>query len=292
MFSCVRDQNLQRLGRWLCRQFQRLLDSIQWEAVGDDFQHREFLFEHQGGCRSLDVNGGAVAAQDFLFVNAHGRRGKFDLGYRVVCGEKQNTTAGPRRRQRFDYKRGMRDSYENGIGSPPFGSGLYCSYQLTIGWVEGLNGAKGEALGAALGDGIASEEVAGTQLADHQELQADGAAADDQDGLARGDAGFIDGFDDGVNGLDEGGFFEADIVGKRDHAALSDPGHGFYVLSEAAAVGSKAGGEAGGFVLLALGKEAFFAVEAFGAGRVVKAHDAVAGLPLGDAGACGHDSAG
>ena len=133
---------------------------------------------------------------------------------------------------------------------------------------------------SALCNWIAGVELGAFELADHEQLQADGAAAEDENGLARGDTRLLDGFHDGVDGLDEGGFFEADVVGERHDAALGDPRHGFHVLGEAAAVWREARGQAGRFVLLALGKEAFFAVEAPAAGRVVKAHYAIAGRPF------------
>jgi len=102
----------------------------------------------------------------------------------------------------------------------------------------------------------------------------------------------LDGFDDGVDGLDEGSFLERDVVGQRDDALLRDPGHGFDVFGEAAAVGCEAGGEAGGLVLFALREEAALAIEAFAAGNVMKAHDAVAEFPFSDAAADGDDGAG
>jgi len=181
----------------------------------------------------------------------------------------------------------MRYGHQHGIGSPPFSLGLYCIYKLTICWVKGLYRTKGETFGAALGNGIASVEVGGLQPAHHQELQADGTAADYQDRFVRRYPSLLYGFDDGVDGLDEGGFFEGDIVRQRDDAALGDPGHGFDVFAEAAAVGREAAGEAGGLILLALRIEALFAVEAGAAGRVVETHHAIARLPFGDAGTDG-----
>ncbi len=97
---------------------------------------------------------------------------------------------------------GNRD--QNRVGPPAFGPGLYLFYKLTTGRVESFNGAQCEAFGAALGHGIAGVEVGALQLSDHQELQADGAASEDEDVFALLDAGFLDGFDDGVDGLDEG----------------------------------------------------------------------------------------
>src|SRR5260370_38977835 len=186
----------------------------------------------------------------------------------------------------------MRYGDQHAIRPPPLGLGLNCGYKLTICWVKGLYRAKGQALSAALGDGIAGVEVRGLQLANHEKLQADGAAADYENGFTWRDARLLHGFDDGVDRLDEGSFFERDIVRKRDDAALCDPGHGFDVFAEAAAVLRDAAGAAGALVLLTLREEALLAVEAFGAGRVVEAHYAVAGFPFGDTGAHGDDRAG
>src|ERR1700751_4942002 len=136
--------------------------------MGNNIHHRKFLVQHQGGCSFLDVHRSAVAAQDFLFIDANCRSGKFDLGYRVVCGEEQNTSPWTRCGERVSYQSRMRCSNQHGIGSPPFGFGLYCIYKLTICWVKGLYRTKGEALAAALGNGITSVEVTGLQLTDHQ----------------------------------------------------------------------------------------------------------------------------
>src|SRR4029077_3080163 len=186
----------------------------------------------------------------------------------------------------------MRYSHQHGISPPPFGLGPYGAHKLTICWVKGLYRDKCQALGAALRDGIAGVEVPSLQLADHQKLQSVGAPANHQDGFGRGYASLLHRFNNGVNRLDEGGFFKGDIVGKRDDAALGYPGHGFDVFAEAAAVGCEAAGEAGGLVLLALREEAFLTVKAFAAGRVMEAHDAIAGLPFGDAGADSYDGTG
>jgi len=96
---------------------------------------------------------------------------------------------------------------------------------------------------------------------------------------------------DGVYGLDEGSFLERDFVGQTDDTSLGDPGHGFDVFGEAAAVGGEAGSEAGGLVLFALREETAFAIETFSARDVVKAHHAVAEFPFGDAAADGDDGA-
>src|SRR5882757_6861855 len=260
--------------------------------MSDNIHDREFLVYHQGSRSFLNVYRSTVATQDFLFIDPNCRCGKLDLGNRIVRGEEQDTSPGARCRKRVSYESRMRHGHQYGIGSPPFSLGLYCIYKLTICWVKGLYRTKGETLGAALGNGIASVEASGLQLADHQELQADGAAADYQDRFVRCYPSLLYGFDDGVDRLDEGGFFEGDVVRERDDAALGNPGHGFDVFAEAAAVGREASGEAGRLVLLALRIEALFAVKAGAAGRVVEAHHAIAGLPFGDAGADGDYCAG
>src|SRR5256884_5904242 len=155
-----------------------------------------------------------------------------------------------------------------------------------------LNRPKRRALGAALSEGVAGIETGPGQLRDHQELQADGTAADDQDGFACRYAGLLDGFQNRVDGLDEGGFFEADVLGNRHDAALGDPRHGFYIFAEAPAVESKAGGQASGLVLLALRKEATLAVQAFATWHVMKTHHAITLFPFADPTADGNHRAG
>src|SRR2546429_7874070 len=66
-----------------------------------------------------------------------------------------------------------------------------------------LNRPKRRALGAALSEGVAGIERGPGQLRDHQELQADGTAADDQDGFACRYAGLLDGFQNRVDESEE-----------------------------------------------------------------------------------------
>src|SRR5262249_52387320 len=145
-------------------------------------------------------------------------------------------------------------------------------HQLTIGRVKGLYRAKGQAFGPADGHGITGKDASAFELRNHEELKTDGAAAGDEYGFASGNAGFLHRFDDGVDGLDEGGFFKADVIGKGHDTPFGNPRHGFDVLREAAAIGREAAGKAGGLVLLALGEEAVLAVEALTTRDVVKAH--------------------
>ena len=95
-----------------------------------------------------------------------------------------------------------------------------------------------------------------------------------------------------VDWFDEGGLFKSDTVGQGDHAALGNPGHRFDVFSKAATVGRKASRETGGFVLLALGERAAFAVKAGATGNVMETHHAIAGLEFRHTRADGDDGAG
>src|ERR1700685_3133629 len=138
------------------------------------------------------------------------------------------------------------------IRTPTVRAGSYLFYKLTTGWVKRLQGAEREAFLAALWNWITGIQLSLFQLADHEQLQPDGAAPEDQDGLSLYDARLLNGFHNGVDGLDEGCFFEASIVRERNNAAFCDPRHGFHVFGEAAAIRSQARRKAGRFVLLAL----------------------------------------
>jgi hypothetical protein len=67
---------------------------------------------------------------------------------------------------------------QNRVGPPTLGPGFYFFYKLTTGGVESFKGAQGEALGTALDHGVAGVQFGALEVGDHQELQADGAAAD------------------------------------------------------------------------------------------------------------------
>src|SRR5580700_455171 len=108
--------------------------------------------------------------------------------------------------------------YQNGVGPPASGSGLYVFYKLTTGGVESLKCTERQALGTALYNRVAGVELGAFEVGDHEELEADGAAAKDQDVLAFRDAGLLHRFNNGVNRLDEGSFLEADVVRQRDDA--------------------------------------------------------------------------
>src|SRR5580704_5128751 len=185
----------------------------------------------------------------------------------------------------------MCDRHQHRVRSPSVRASPNFFYQLTTGWVKRLQGTQSKALFPALWDWITGIELGTFQFANHEQLEADGAAAQDEHSFAGGDARLLNGFDDGVDGLDESGFFETDVVRERDHAAVGDPGHGFYILSEAAAVGREAGGQPGRFILLALGEEALLAIKASPARDMVEAHNAVARRPLVYASADGDDGA-
>ena len=101
----------------------------------------------------------------------------------------------------------------------------------------------------------------------------------------------MDGFQYCVNGLDERGFFKADVIGECHDAAFGDPRHGFDVFPEATAVRSEPRSQASGLVLLALGEKASLAIKAFAAGNVMETHDAIAGLPFCDTASDSNDRA-
>src|SRR5262249_47990464 len=77
-----------------------------------------------------------------------------------------------------------------------------------------------------------------------------------------------------------------------DDSAVGNPGHRFDVLREAAAIGSEAGSQAGGLVLLALREQPLFTEKAVTAGDVMEAHHAVTRTKLADASTDGDDRAG
>ncbi len=143
----------------------------------------------------------------------------------------------------------------------------------------------------ALGNGITGIKLGAFQLADHEELEPYGPTAQDQYRLPCCNAGFLDGFHNGVDRLDKRGFFKAYVIWERYDAAFGYPGHGFDVLRETAAVGRKPCRESRRFVLLALGEEALLTIKASATRGMVKAHDAVAGRPLGYATANRNDRA-
>src|SRR5262245_34279739 len=86
----------------------------------------------------------------------------------------------------------MRHRHQNGISPPPLRTGLYFLHQLTTTGVKGLNRAQGEALGAADSHGVARIEFGTRELRDHEELESDRAAADDQHSFISGNAGCLD----------------------------------------------------------------------------------------------------
>jgi hypothetical protein len=174
----------------------------------------------------------------------------------------------------------MRDRDKHSVRSPAVRTSPNLFYQLTTAWVKRLESAEGEALLTALGNGITGIQLGAFQLADHEELKPYGPTAQDQHCLGCCNAGFLDGFDNGVDRLDKGGFFKAYVIWERYDAAFGYPGHGFDVLRETAAVGRKPCRESRRFVLLALGEEALLTVKASATGSMVKAHDSVAGRPL------------
>src|SRR6202035_4205445 len=111
----------------------------------------------------------------------------------------------------------MCDCHQHRVRSPAVRAGPNFFYQLTTGWVKRLQGAQSKALCPALWNRITGIQPGTFQFADHEQLEADGAAAQDEHSFAGGDARLLNGFDDGVDRLDESGLFETDVVWERDH---------------------------------------------------------------------------
>src|SRR6266481_1410875 len=145
---------------------------------------------------------------------------------------------------------------------------------------------------SAHGHGVAGVKPGALEIGDHEQLQADGAAADDQYAFARYYPSFLDGFQNRVDRLNKRGFFKADVIGQRYDSAFGYPGHGFDVFGEATAVGGEPAGEACRLVLLALREEATLAIETIAAGYVMETHHTVALDPLRYAAAHCYDRAG
>ena len=103
-----------------------------------DIHDRQFLLQHKIGPCFLDVHGRAVAAQDFFFVNTHGSGRKLDLGYRIVCGEKQHAPSGPCRCQRIHHDRRMSHCHQDRVSASPLSPSLQVFHKLTISRVKRL----------------------------------------------------------------------------------------------------------------------------------------------------------
>ena len=73
----------------------------------------------------LDVDSRAIATQDFLFVDPHRCRGKFNLCNRIVGREEQNAPAGPGRCQSIGNHRRMRYCDQHRVRSPAASTGPY-----------------------------------------------------------------------------------------------------------------------------------------------------------------------
>ena len=85
-----------------------------------------------------------------------------------------------------------------------------------------------------------------------------------------------------LDGLNEGGLLEGDIVRNRDHtAARGHPIHHANILREAAAGRFEASCNADFFIEGALSRGAFAAIEALAAGNVMVDDDAFASLGSG-----------
>ncbi len=91
--------------------------------------------------------------------------------------------------------------------------------------------------GVALGVEVAGEDGGTGTLGKGSEQDADGSLADDEDGLVGLEVEQLHGLVAGVDGLEEGGLLEWDVVRDANDAALDDPIHDADVLGEASAGG-------------------------------------------------------
>jgi hypothetical protein len=69
------------------RQFKGVRDALKREAVGDHLSHGQAAAEDERGRFRLQFHLRAVAAEDFLFLDPHGRSRKLKLQGRIVMGK-------------------------------------------------------------------------------------------------------------------------------------------------------------------------------------------------------------
>ena len=70
----------------------------------------------------MNVRSGAIASQNFLFVDAYFGSREFDSGHRVVGREEQDSAAGPGCCQSVCDNRGVRDGYQHYISAAALGA--------------------------------------------------------------------------------------------------------------------------------------------------------------------------
>ncbi len=146
----------------------------------------------------------------------------------------------------------------------------------------GLHGPSGaEFFGEAQAgvEQVGGEDVDAAQLKQAGEHQANGPLPCHEHVVAGQEVKAIDGFENGVDRLEHGAFFKGIFSGNFYDAAENERHHA-NVFGEAAAGGFESGGDAGAFVLRALGEGMVAAIMAIHAGDVVVESDAVAGLKL------------
>ena len=115
---------------------------------------------------------------------------------------------------------------------------------------------------------VGGENVDAAQLQDFGEHEADGPLPGDEHVVAAQDGEAFDGFQNGVDGFQHRAFYEG-VARGNFHDAGQDERHHADVFGIAAAGGFEAGGDAGAFVLGALGEGAVAAEMAFHAGNVM-----------------------
>jgi len=123
----------------------------------------------------------AIAAQNFFFIYAHGRRRKLYLGYRVVCGEQQYSTSGLAASQPPSATTaGWATATSTSIGARPSVLDRIASTSLPLVGSNACIAPSFRLWRAAPQWGRWCATASLFELADHKQLQSDRSAANDQ----------------------------------------------------------------------------------------------------------------
>jgi len=257
--------------------------------MGDEGADVEFAAEDEAGDFVLEGDVGGVAAEEVFFVHADG--GEIHGGGFAATGMGEEE----------DFAGAAHEGnglMESGLGWNGKDGGIEARggfFELGgEGGGVGFEGGAGAPLAGefeAGGHEVGGEDFDAVELEEAGEDEADGALADDEDGVTGLQVEAVDGFEDGVDGFEHGGFLEGVAGGDFDDAR-EDEGHDADEFGIAAAGWLETGGDAGGFVKGALGEIVMAAIVAMTAGDVVVDGNAVADAELGEAAADLDDDAG
>ncbi len=298
-------------------QFDRARSPGERKLVGDKFTYVQPPRKHQLCHFALESEVGRVAANEVFLVHADGGEVEAGVIAAACVGKKQQLAGAAQEALGLENGGIGGDGDDGGIeaaelqgfdrtirgpNSPPLfggaGTGVAVHDGSRDGPAEiriiGADGPAGTPLACELEpliEQIAGDNFDAAQGEDAREEQADRALAGDERDVAAQKIQAFDGFEDGVDRLLHGAFDESIARGDFDHAG-EDEGHHADEFRVAAACGFEAGGNAGAFVLIALGKRVVAAGVAFQAGDMVMQRDAVADAKSADARADFNDGAG